>query len=65
LALVETATGDVTEIGRFVHRTPGAVRDMRCDLHPRWSSEGRLLTVDTIHEGERKIMMLDVSQWEG
>jgi hypothetical protein len=65
LALVETATGDVTEIGRFVHRTPSAVRDMRCDLHPRWSLDGRLLTVDTIHEGERKIMLLDVSQWEG
>ena len=64
LALVETATGEVTEIGRFRHQTPGAVGDMRCDLHPRWSADGRLLTVDTIHEGERNIAMLDLSQQE-
>ena len=63
LALVEVATGAVTEIGRFRHRAPGAVGDMRCDLHPRWSSDGRLLTVDTIHKGERNISMLDLSRW--
>jgi hypothetical protein len=64
LALVDPDSGAVTEIGRFLHRTPGAIGDMRCDLHPRWSPEGRLLTVDTIHQGERKIAMLDLAQQE-
>ncbi|MBN1246795.1 MAG: hypothetical protein JXC32_04015 [Anaerolineae bacterium] len=58
LALVDVASGEITELGRFLHRTPGATGDVRCDLHPRWSADGRLLTVDTIHEGERKVFML-------
>ncbi len=61
LALVNVGTGEVTELGRFLHRTPGATGDVRCDLHPRWSADGRWLTVDTLHEGERKIYALDMS----
>jgi len=34
---------------------------MRCDLHPRWSADGRYLTIDTIHDGERKIAMVDLA----
>ncbi|MBN1877851.1 MAG: hypothetical protein JXA33_26760 [Anaerolineae bacterium] len=60
LALVDVSTGDWVELGRFRHQTPGAVGDIRCDLHPRWSADGTLLTVDTIHEGERKIYLLDM-----
>ena len=62
LALADTATGRLAEIGRFRHppiwgpNGSGKV-DLRCDLHPRWSPDGLLLTVDTIHEGERKIYM--------
>lgn len=62
LALVDVATGDLTELGRFHHRAPGAQGDTRCDLHPRWSEDGALLTIDTIHEGERKIYMMDVKR---
>ncbi len=60
LALVNVATGEIAEVGRFRHQTPGATGDVRCDLHPRWSADGRYLTVDTIHDGERKIYMLEV-----
>lgn len=62
LALVTVDTGEVTELGRFLHRTPGATGDMRCDLHPRWSADGRWLTVDTLHEGERKIYALAMDE---
>jgi hypothetical protein len=62
LALVDVATGALNELGQFLHRTPGAQGDTRCDLHPRWSEDGSLLTVDTIHEGERKIYMLDLKR---
>jgi hypothetical protein len=60
LALVRPATGDLVELGRFIHMTPGVAGDMRCDLHPRWSEDGTLLTVDTIHQGPRKIYCLDL-----
>lgn len=59
LALVRVKTGEVIELGRFAHPAVPTV-DVRCDLHPRWSGDGRFLTVDTIHFGPRRICMLDV-----
>jgi hypothetical protein len=35
--------------------------DIRCDLHPRWSADGRCVTFDSIHEGSRQIYAADVS----
>jgi Tol biopolymer transport system component len=32
----------------------------RTDLHPRWSRDGKLITFDSIHEGERQIYLVDV-----
>ena len=63
LALVNVDDGEWVEIGRFNHRTPGATGDMRCDLHPRWSEDGTILTVDSIHEGSRKIFYLDIKPY--
>ena len=60
LALVNVTSGSLTELGRFRHRTEGARGDTRCDLHPRWSEDGRWLTIDTIHEGPRKIYALNM-----
>jgi hypothetical protein len=65
LALVDTATGEWKEIGRFRHPwspwDPGRI-DTRCDLHPRWSADGAVLTVDTIHDGDRKIWVLQAAE---
>jgi hypothetical protein len=58
LALVDVSTGKWVEIGRFLHRTPGVTGDLRCDLHPRWSEDGTILTVDSIHGETRGIYML-------
>lgn len=63
LVLVNVASGAWVELGRFLHQTPGATGDMRCDLHPRWSEDGGLLTVDTLHEGPRKIYLLDLGPY--
>ena len=35
--------------------------EWRCDLHPRSSRDGRLVTIDSVHGGEgRQIYLLDV-----
>ena len=34
--------------------------DIRCDLHPRWSKDGQMITFDSVHEGSRQIYMVDV-----
>ena len=61
LGLIDVATGRCTQIGRFRHHAPGRNEELRCDLHPRWSRDGRFLTVDSIHEGERRIFMLEMA----
>ncbi len=33
----------------------------RCDLHPRWSPDGTMLSIDSAHSGIRRSYMLDVS----
>lgn len=62
LALVKVTTGELRIIGRFRHEQPKSWPvDVRCDLHPRWSADGSLITVDSIHSGERKINLLEFS----
>ena len=49
-------------LGTFRHETaPGSSGDVRCDLHPRWSPDGKIVTVDSIHDGRRAIYQLDLS----
>ena len=36
--------------------------DIRCDLHPRWSHDGKTITFDSIHAGDRQIYLVDVSR---
>ena len=34
---------------------------LHCDLHPRWSANGRWVVFDSIHEGTRQVYRVDVS----
>jgi len=48
------------DVGRF-YATPEITGEIRCDLHPRWSRDGRQACFDSIHEGARQIYVADLS----
>ncbi|MCH8967149.1 MAG: hypothetical protein IID43_05685 [Planctomycetes bacterium] len=59
LLLFDTHSGKRIEVGRFFSpwRYDGG---QRCDLHPRWSPDGRWVSIDSTHEGERRSYVVDV-----
>lgn len=52
------------DIGRF-YADPALRKENRCDLHPRWSRDGRSVCIDSVHESERQMYVLDVSEIVG
>jgi hypothetical protein len=37
--------------------------EIRCDLHPRWSRDGRRVCIDSVHDGTRQMYVMDVERW--
>ena len=60
LLLYRPADGRRVELGRF-HSPAELAGEIRCDLHPRWSRDGRRVCFDSAHEGTRQLYMMDVS----
>ena len=60
LILYEWETNRRINIGSF-YSDPKITGDIRCDLHPRWSRDGQQVCIDSIHEGERQMYVVDVS----
>ena len=60
LMLYQPSTGQLVELGRYL---PDAKYqgDYRCDLHPRWSRDGRSICFDSCHDGSRQMYLIDVS----
>jgi len=49
-----------TQLGGYIYRT--GLGAMRCDLHPRFSHDGRMISFDSTHEGVgRHIYVMDIS----
>ena len=59
LYVYEVATGKRVELGAWPAPTP-YTGEWRCDLHPRSSRDGRLVTVDSAHAGERQMYLVDL-----
>lgn len=60
LLLYQRETGRRVDVGRFFApwNFDGA---LRCDLHPRWSPNGRAICIDSAHTGARMTYVIDVS----
>lgn len=61
LMLFNPASARLEILGKF-YMPPIDLIETRCDLHPRWSPDGRFLCIDSRHDqGQRQIYLLDVS----
>jgi hypothetical protein len=60
LFLFQVSTGIRFNIAEFYH-DPAQVGHCRCDLHPRWSRDGKTVCVDSTMRGDRQMYLVDVS----
>ncbi len=60
LIVFDTASGRLHELARL-YTDPALGKVNRCDLHPRWSRDGRQACIDSVHEGERQMYVVDVA----
>lgn len=61
LLLAHTKRNDLVEVGQFF--APLSYEgDNRCDLHPRWSPDGTMLSIDSAHTGERGTYFIRVDE---
>lgn len=60
LFLYRMDTGVRYNVARFA-ADPAQRGHLRCDLHPRWSRDGRTVCVDSTHQGTRQMYLVDVS----
>jgi hypothetical protein len=57
LYLYHVASGQRTDLGAY-HTPTGYDGEWRCDLHPRFSRDGRLVTIDSPHGGDGRQIYL-------
>jgi Tol biopolymer transport system component len=61
LYLYHVPTSRRVSLARF-RALLGYEAELRCDLHPRFSRDGRRVFVDSAHEGGRQVYMIDIGQ---
>ncbi len=59
LILYRVPNGPRIDIGRLF-APPELEGEIRCDLHPRWSRDGTKVCIDSAHEGDRQMYVVDV-----
>jgi len=62
--LYQVSTGKKIELGRF-HEPRAYNGEWRCDTHPRFSPDGRLICIDSTHGGNgRQMYLIDIHALE-
>jgi len=61
LRLYDVDKNYCANLGNF-YSMPRDIIDLRCDLHPRWSQNGDMISFDSTHEGVRGIYLIDMSE---
>lgn len=64
LMLYRPSDGILVPLGEF-YLSKDHRGEVRCDLHPRWSRDGRSVVIDSMHTGTRQMYLLDVSGVSG
>ena len=60
LILYDVESDQRYDVGSF-YTDPDLGKPNRCDLHPRWSPDARQVCIDSVHEHERQMYLVDVS----
>jgi hypothetical protein len=60
LFLFDMENGTRVDVGHF-YTDPNLKKENRCDLHPRWRRDGKMICIDSVHESERQLYIADVS----
>jgi hypothetical protein len=61
IVLLDTATNEVVRAGRFFHPLR-FFSETRCDLHPRWSPDGKWISIDSGLSRKRGSYVVDVAK---
>jgi len=57
LILYQASTGERIDVAKF-YSPSELTGPVRCDLHPRWSRDGKMICIDSAHEGDRQMYVL-------
>lgn len=60
LILFDTQSGQRADLGCWLSPRRYS-SEIRCDLHPRWSRDGRQVCFDSLHEGDRQLYVIDIA----
>lgn len=57
LYIMNMDTQSAARIAAF-HEPPAFAGEYRCDLHPRWSPDGKTICIDSTNEGTRQVVLV-------
>jgi hypothetical protein len=60
LFLFDIGTGKLSLLGQFLEPLK-FYGQTRCDLHPKWSFDGKRIFFDSVHTGKRKLYFIDLT----